>query len=143
MNDDSRHKERDRALGDLAGRLIRAGADAVTNSAERIQRRSEDFPKASELLSGAAKLSARGKEELVTMIANEVRGYIEKLRVGEEVEEFLTSHELQIKLSVNPRKNTEPVGDEPDSADEPGEPGELLDETEAPEETDEDDEAEG
>ena len=59
--------------------------------------------KASELLSGAAKLSARGKEELVTLVANEVRNYIEKLRLGEELESFLETHELQINVKLQPR----------------------------------------
>ncbi len=131
MSDDSRRKERDRALGDLAGRLIRAGADAVTSSAEKIQKRGEDFPKASELISGAAKLSARGKEELVTLVANEVRGYLEKLRVGEEIEDFLTSHELQISLKVNPRKTSDEGDEEPVEPDEEP-PDESDEEPEAP-----------
>ena len=131
MSDASRSKERDRALGDLAGRLIRAGADAVTSSAEKIQKRGEDFPKASELISGAAKLSARGKEELVTLVANEVRGYLEKLRVGEEIEDFLTSHELQISLKVNPRKTSDEGDEEPVEPDEEP-PDESDEEPEAP-----------
>lgn len=103
MSDDSKRGggDRDRAIGDLAGRLIRAGAGAVNAGADKIREKGDDFPKAGELLSGAAKLSARGKEEVVTMIAKEVRNYLEKLRVGEELERFLETHELQINLKLN------------------------------------------
>ncbi len=113
MTDDKKRGERDRAIGDLAGRLIRASADVATTAADRIREKSDDFPKAGELLSGAAKLSVRGKEELVTLIANEVRNYIEKLRVGEEVERFLETHELEITLRLKPARRD--AGADPDA----------------------------
>ena len=39
---------------------------------------------------------------MTTIIANEVRSYIEKLRLGEEIEDFLTTHELEINLRLKP-----------------------------------------
>jgi hypothetical protein len=114
MNDDGR---RDGGLTDFAGRLIRAGADVVNAGAERIREKGDEFPKASDLLSGAAKLSARGKEEIVTLVANEVRSYMEKLRVGEEIEKFLESHELQINIKLKPTERPP----KPEAADPPAE----------------------
>jgi len=121
MSDDRPRGDRDSAIGDLAGRIIRAGAEAVNAGAERIRDKGDEFPKASELLSGAAKLSVRGKEEVVTLVANEVRSYLEALRVGEEVERFLETHELQISLKVKPTGPATPASDDP-PAEPAGEP---------------------
>jgi len=91
--------ERDGGLGDLASRLIRVGAEAVSVGAEKIRERSGDLhPK--DLVSGAASLGVKGKEELVTLVAGEVRGYLNKLKVGEEIRSLLTNHSLEVSASV-------------------------------------------
>jgi len=91
---------RERPLGDLATRLMRAGAGAVSVGAEKLREKGEDL-KAREIVSGAASLTARGKEELMTLVAKEVRGYMEKLRVGEELTKFLTEHSLEVQASIS------------------------------------------
>ena len=90
---------RERPLGTVAQKIIRAGAEALTQGAEKIRERGEDFS-AREVLSGAAQLGARGKEELMTLAAEEVRSYLEKLRVGEELRALLTEHSLEVKASI-------------------------------------------
>ncbi|MEE2828249.1 MAG: hypothetical protein VX498_03595, partial [Myxococcota bacterium] len=64
MTDDFRKEfeGREGSLGDLASRLIRVGAEAVSVSADKIREKGEDL-RARELVSGAASLTARGKDE--------------------------------------------------------------------------------
>ena len=90
---------RDRPMGTVAQKLIRAGAEALTQGAKRIRERGEDFS-AREVLSGAAQLGVRGKEELITLAAEELRGYLEKLRVGDELRSLLTEHSLEVSASI-------------------------------------------
>jgi hypothetical protein len=104
---------RDKPLGTVAQKLIRAGAEALTMGAERIRERGEDFS-AREVLSGAAQLGARGKEELMTLAAHEVRGYLEKLRVGEELRALLTEHSLEVKASIRLKPLVEEGSLDPD-----------------------------
>ena len=112
---------RERPLGDLATRLMRAGAGAVSVGAEKLREKGEDL-KAREIVSGAASLTARGKEELMSLVANEVRGYMEKLRVGEELTKFLTEHSLEVQASIS-LKSLVPSkeGTEEESEEEPAE----------------------
>lgn len=107
---------RDRPLGTVAQKLIRVGADALTVGAEKIRERGEDFS-ARDVLSGAAQLGVRGKEELLTLTAKEVRGYLEKLRVGEELRSLLTEHSLEIQASIKLKPLVEKGSLGPDDLD--------------------------
>jgi len=107
--------DRDGGLGDLASRLLRVGTEAVSVGAEKIREKSGELhPK--DLVSGAANLGAKGKEELVTMVASEVRSYLNKLRVGEELRALLTDHSLEVSASV--RLKPVPKEEEAEPSDE-------------------------
>jgi hypothetical protein len=97
--DSSRSANRDRPLGDFASRLLRVGAEAVNQTTGRLREAGEDV-KPREILSGAVRMTAKGREELVGLVAKEVRMYLEKLRVGEELRALMTDHSLEIQASV-------------------------------------------
>ena len=89
-------------LGDLASRFIRAGAEAVVNTSGRIKERGEEF-RPREVLVGAAKATAKGKDEIVTLVAKEVRSYLDKLELGKELAEFARTHELEVNATFKLR----------------------------------------
>ena len=90
---------RESPLGDLASRLLRVGAEAVNQTTGRLREAGEDVnPR--EILSGAVRMTAKGREELVGLVAKEVRMYLEKLRVGEELRALMTDHSLELSASV-------------------------------------------
>lgn len=90
---------RERPLGDIAQKLIRAGADALTATSEKIKERGEDFHPL-DVISGAARVGVLAKEEFLTLTAKEIRSYLEKLKVGEELRALLTEHSLEVKASI-------------------------------------------
>lgn len=93
-------------LVDLAARFVRSGVEAVTQTTERLREKGEQFdPK--DIVTGAAQLGLRGKEELVSIVAREVRSYMEKLQIGDDVRAFLTGHTLEVQASLRLR----PLGD--------------------------------
>jgi hypothetical protein len=97
--DKNESSERDGGIGDLASRLIRVGAEAVSIGAEKLREKGSDLnPK--EFVSGAASFTAKGKDELVTLVAGEVRGYLNKLKVGEEIRSLITDHSLEVSASI-------------------------------------------
>lgn len=91
-------------LVDLAARFVRAGAEAVTQTTEKLREKGEQFD-AKEIVSGAAQLGLRGKEELVGIVAREVRSYMEKLQIGDDIRAFLTSHTLEVNASLRLKPN--------------------------------------
>lgn len=101
---DASGRDRDGLLSDLAGRILRVGAEAVSVGAEKLREKGES----------AASLTARGKEEVMTLLANEIRSYIEKLKVGDEVRSFLDDYTLEINASVRLKSlhEDEPAADD-------------------------------
>lgn len=102
-------------IGDLASRLIRVGAEAVSVGAEKLREKGEDL-KSKEVLTGAVNLTAKGKEELVGLVAGEVRGYLSKMKVGEELRNLLTHHSLEVTASIR----LKPVPKEADGNEDSG-----------------------
>ena len=90
---------RERPLGDLASKLLRVGAEAVNQTTERLKEAGEDF-RPRDIVSGAAAISAKGREELAGLIAKEVRLYMDKFRIGEELRALMTDHSLEVHASV-------------------------------------------
>jgi hypothetical protein len=92
-----------RPLGELGMRAAKLGARILQEATDRLRERGEDLrprdlPR--ELIVGVANLGIRGKEEILTLAAKEVRGYFEKLKVGDELRSLLTEHSLEIQASV-------------------------------------------
>ena len=106
---DEEARRRDGSIGDLASRFIRAGAEAVASTGGRIRERGEEF-KPREVLAGAAKVAATGKDEVVTLIAKEVRNYLDKLEIANELADFARSHELEVNAKFR-LKRILPDGD--------------------------------
>ncbi len=116
-------------LGFLASRFLRAGAEAVAQTGERLRERGEDL-KPRDIVRGAAGLTARGKDEVMALLAREVRSYIEHLGLVEEVERFATTHTLEVNASFR----LKPLGEAEEEGDEPGVDDDEATEPETPEE---------
>jgi hypothetical protein len=132
MTDGKRDDRRD--LGLLASRFIRAGAEAVVQTSEKIRERSEELnPR--DFVRGAAGLTARGKDEVMALIAREVRNYIDHLGLITEIERLASTYSLDVNASfrlrpLNPEEDDpegdESEGDESDSEVTEGEDGEAT-----------------
>lgn len=97
--DESRRRRSD-GISDLAARFIRAGAEAVVNTGGKIKERGEDF-RARDVIAGAVHATARGKDEVVTLVAKEVRTYLDKLELGKELAEFARTHSLEVNATFS------------------------------------------
>ena len=117
--DDSRRRRPD-GISDLAARFIKAGAEAVVNTGGKIKERGEDF-RARDVLAGAVNATARGKDEVVTLIAKEVRTYLDKLELGKELAEFARTHELEVAAKFSLREKDPPATSGPPAPVEPKE----------------------
>ncbi|MCO4771325.1 MAG: hypothetical protein KDA24_14925 [Deltaproteobacteria bacterium] len=102
----------DARISELASRFIRAGAEAVVNTGGRLRERGEDF-KPRDVLAGAAKVAVTGKDEVVTLIAKEVRNYLDKLEIGKEMADFARGHELEVNATfrLKAREPGEPASE--------------------------------
>ncbi|HCP45178.1 MAG TPA: hypothetical protein DIU15_04005 [Deltaproteobacteria bacterium] len=119
---------RERPLGELASKLLRVGAEAVNQTTGRLKEAGEDF-RPRDIVSGAAAISAKGREELAGLIAKEVRLYMDKFRIGEEIRALMTDHSLEVHASVRlkpvpPEDRASHTEDEPSPPADGAEPDE-------------------
>lgn len=66
-----------------------------------------------ELLGAVLETSDKAKTEVVKLVAREVRNYLEELKIKDDLKELVTSHSLEVKLSLRLEPKDEP---EPDDA---------------------------
>ena len=84
-----------------------------------------------EILGAMLETSDKAKTEVVKLVAREVRTYLEELKVMDDLKDLMTSHSLELKVSMN----LKPLAEKLDKT-EPNEP--PADEEEAPSEPEED-----
>lgn len=90
--------------GDLEGTRRSRLLSAFTKRLQNPRQLSGD---AMELLGVVLESSDRAKTEMVKMVAREVRHYLEELKLREDLNHLVTSHSLEVKLSLR----LEPLGD--------------------------------
>ena len=75
------------------GRLRRLG--------RKLMERKELADDTRELLGAMLETSDRAKTEVVKMVAREVRTYLQELRVMDDLKDIMTSHSLELRMSMN------------------------------------------
>ncbi|MCB9664150.1 MAG: hypothetical protein H6732_08540 [Alphaproteobacteria bacterium] len=83
--------------GDLEGTRRSRLISAFTKRLQNPRQLSGD---AMELLGVVLESSDRAKTEAVKMVAREVRHYLEELKLREDLYELVTSHSLEVKMSL-------------------------------------------
>lgn len=99
-NDDTGEKGSDRRsrLARLGRRILASGDDVK------------------ELASTVLETSDRAKTEMVKMVAREVRNYLDELKLKEDLHELITSHSLELHISMSLKPL---AGDKKEEADPP------------------------
>lgn len=66
-----------------------------------------------EVFSGVLEMSDRAKTEAVRLVAREARNYLDELKIKEDLLDLITSHSLEVQLSVHLKPLADAVRDEP------------------------------
>ena len=88
--------------GGAVGRLRRLGRKLIE--------RKELADDTRELLGAMLETSDRAKTEVVKMVAREVRTYLQELRVMDDLKDIMTSHSLELRMSMNLKPLAETLG---------------------------------
>lgn len=102
----------------------------LSKLAQRLQNPRELQGDAMAVMGAVLESSDRVKTEAVKMVAREVRHYLEELKLKEDIRDLITSHSLEVQLSLSLKPLAEHLGGS--DKDEPSD--------EAPEDSSEDDE---
>ena len=91
-------------LPDVVKRAVQAGVGAVFSSDEGIRH----LPK--EVANFLFQQAANSKDEVMRVVAGEVRAFLEKVNLNQEMQKLLTSLSLEIKTEIHFIPNDEAVG---------------------------------
>lgn len=112
-------------LMDFARKLVRGGAEVVISTQESIRERAaevkpKEIPK--EVVESVAHLTARTKDELISLLAREFKSYLEKMDAAGELRSILENYTLDVNMTVRLRPHDsadeEDVDDEGETDDE-------------------------
>ena len=67
-----------------------------------------------EILGAMLETSDKAKTEVVKLVAREVRTYLEELKVMDDLKDLMTSHSLELKVSMNLKPLVEKLEQAPD-----------------------------
>ncbi|HMV66181.1 MAG TPA: hypothetical protein PKA64_04980 [Myxococcota bacterium] len=99
----------------------RARGTVLSRLARRLRNPGEIGEDAMDLVGTLLESSDRVKTEAVRMIAREVRGYLEALKLDDYLRELITSHSLEVKVSLSlkplPADEGRPAADSRPAAD--------------------------
>lgn len=87
-------------IPDLVRRTMWAGIGAVLSSEEGIRKMAQDFSLPKDVANSLIAHAQNSKDELLRIIGNEVRRFLENLNLHEELQRLLTSLSFEIKTEV-------------------------------------------
>ncbi len=95
-------------LMDFARKIVRGGAEVVISTKDAIGERaaevkSKEIPK--EVVESVAHLTARTKDELISLMAREFKSYLEKLDLAGEARSLLENYTLDVNMTVRLKPN--------------------------------------
>lgn len=97
----------------------------LSKLAQRLQNPRELGGDAMAVMGAVLESSDRVKTEAVKMIAREVRHYLEELKLKEDIRDLITSHSLEVQLSLSLKPLAHALVD--DDEDKPAENDEPVD----------------
>ena len=117
-------------LMDFARKLVRGGAEVVISTQESLRERAaevkpKEIPK--EVVESVAHLTARTKDELISLLAREFKSYLEKMDVAGELRSILENYTLDVNMTVRLRPNDSADDEDVDDGEGEGEIDEEAD----------------
>jgi hypothetical protein len=122
-------------LMDFARKIVRGGAEVVISTKDAIGERaaevkSREIPR--EVVESVAHLTARTKDELVSLMAREFKTYLEKMDLASEARSLLENYTLDVNMRVRLRPNEPfPEDEDPPEDEEAADAGDEGDDVEA------------
>jgi hypothetical protein len=97
-------------IPDLVRRTIVGGIGAVLSSEESVRKLASEFSLPADVVKFLLQQASNSKDELLRVVAKEVRGFLESANLSQEAAKLLTQLSLEIKTEVRFIPNDEAVG---------------------------------
>jgi hypothetical protein len=109
-DDASLRRRVEQFIPDLVRRTIFGGIGAVLSSEESIRKLASEVSLPKDVVTFLLQQAGNSKDELMRVVAKEVRGFLESANLSHELGKLLTQLSLEIKTEVRFIPNDEAVG---------------------------------
>jgi len=100
----------DQLLPDVVKRAVYAGLGAVFSTEEGIRKIASEFHLPKDVANYLLTQAAASKDEVLRIVAKELRGFLESVNISQELQKLLTSLSFEIKTEIRFIPNEEAVG---------------------------------
>ena len=116
--EDRRIRERlEKLIPDVVRRAVYAGAGALFTTEEGIRRLTSEFQLPKDVAAFLLSQASSSKDEILRIVAQEVRRFLEQVNVSGELQKLLTSLAFEVRTEIRFIPNDEAVTDKPLKAD--------------------------
>ena len=107
----------------LTRRILTLGLGAYFLTEDTVRRYVKDAKIPRDIASGIVKNASKGKDELYGFVARELRGFLDKMDVQQELDRFVRSHKIRVTAEIEFLPKPAPAaGTEPESDESPAKP---------------------
>lgn len=107
MSDEKKDDKKSGNLSDLVKKVVTTGLSAAFMTEDAVKTVLADLPLPKEFLTGLLQNAKTTKEEFVKGVKNELRTYLEKINVHEQIDRILEDYDVEVnaKISFTKKKN--------------------------------------
>lgn len=109
MTDD---RDKDGKVEGLLKKVLTTGVTAAFMTEEGVRAILKDVPLPKDIVGSLVENAKNTKTEFVAGVKNELKTYLDKIDLGEEIDKILEKYDFEIKATISLKKKNKPKGEE-------------------------------
>lgn len=91
-------------VGDILKKVVSTGINAAFMTEESVRVLLKDLPISKEIINSLVENARNSKQEFVLAIKNELRGYLDKIKVEDEIQKVIDNYDIEFTAKVSFKK---------------------------------------
>ncbi len=91
-------------VGDILKKVVSTGVNAAFMTEESVRAVLKDLPISKEIVNTLLENAKSSKQEFVTAVKNELRMYLEKVKIQDEIEKVIENYDIEVSAKIGFKK---------------------------------------
>jgi hypothetical protein len=109
---DDKERDRDGKIGDLLKKVLTTGVTAAFMTEEGVRAVLKDLPLPKDMVGSLVENAKNTKTEFVSSVKNELRNYLDKIDISQEIDKIAEKYDFEIKATISLKKKKKGKGAE-------------------------------
>jgi hypothetical protein len=98
---DEERDEKDLKLTDLFRKVVSTGIGAAFMTEDAVKGIIQDLPLPKDIINGLLQNARQSKEEFIKGVKEEIKGYLTKVNVRDEIENVINNYDIEVSAKFN------------------------------------------